>query len=152
MVLVLLTGPAMIVYGQHLVNIDEELAQTGTHTTGIIVDFNDVNKASARDITVEFMSLDGTYHRTWADVDHDEHPAVGDVVDVVYRELDPSHAIVLGYESDGDFFRGAGTMLTLLFGGIGIVAAISALVGRRKRRKQPAPETAMTTKYPNMKP
>jgi hypothetical protein len=137
-VLVLCLGPAMIVFGQHLINIDEELARTGTHTTGTIVEFDDVTKASERDIEVEFMSLDGTYHVTWAAVDHDQHPEVGSYVTVVYREADPSHAIVLGYESDGVWFRGAGTLITALFVMIGVIVAISVAVGRSKRRKNAA--------------
>lgn len=144
MVLVLLLGPAMIVFGQYLVNIDEELKQTGTQTTGIIIDFDDVNKASEREITVQFMSEDGSYHRTWADVDHDAHPVVGDAVTVVYRGVDPSHATVLGYDSDGAWFRGAGTLVTFLFVVIGMVVVISVLLGRRKRKKRVAAEMAPT--------
>jgi hypothetical protein len=139
-VIVLLLGPAMIVFGQHLINMDEELAQTGSYTTGTIIDFDDVTKASARDIEVEFMSLDGTLHRTWADVDHDQHPEIGAEVTVVYRERDPSHAIVLGYESDGVWFRGAGTMVTAILVLVGVIVMISAAVGRLKRRRMHTPD------------
>ncbi|MEQ7739807.1 DUF3592 domain-containing protein, partial [Escherichia coli] len=115
-VAVLLLGPAMIIYGQHLINLDEDLARTGTKTAGVVIHFDDdVTKASQRRMQVEFFSLDGEYHRTWASVDHDQHPELGDEATVVYRGVDPNHAIVLGFESDGVWFRGAGTVMTLLF-------------------------------------
>lgn len=50
---------------------------------------------------VEFTPLDGIYHSTWASVDHDQHPIVGEEVTAIYRQQDPGHAIVPGYESDG---------------------------------------------------
>lgn len=136
-VVVLLLGPAMIVFGQHLIKIDEELSQTGARTTGTIIEFDDVIKASDRDIKVEFLSSDWAYHVTWAAVDHDQHPEVGAEVTVVYREQDPSHAIVLGYESDGVWFRGAGTVITGLFLAIGLFLTICFLLGGAKRRKTP---------------
>jgi hypothetical protein len=57
---------------------------------------------------------------------------------VVYREQDPSHAIVLGYESGGVWFRGAGTLVTALFVMIGMILGISVAVGQSKRRKKTA--------------
>ena len=77
-------------------------------------------KASEREIKVEFQSGDGFVHYTWVTVDHDQHPVVGEEVTVVYRESDPGNATVLGYESDGVFFRGAGVVLTAHFWGIGV--------------------------------
>jgi cytochrome c oxidase assembly protein Cox11 len=141
-VMVLLIGPAMFVLGQYFINIDEELALTGTQTTGIIVDFDDVNKASDRDIKVEFMSLDGAYHYTWAPVDHDQHPVVGEDVTVIYREQDPGHAIVSGYESQGVWLRGAGTVVTGILVLIGWFVAVPLLLGRFRHRKQAEPSQA----------
>jgi hypothetical protein len=143
-VLVLLLGPAMIVFGQHLINVDEDLARTGTQTSGVVIHFDDVSKASQRRMQVEFVSVDGEYRRTWVSVDHDQHPELGDETTVIYRELDPSHAIVPGYESDGVWFRGAGTVVTSLFVGIGIFLAICLFLGARKRRKQRPLETVTT--------
>lgn len=127
----------MILFGQHLINIDEELARTGTQTSGVVIQFDDdITKASQRRMQVEFFSLDGEYHRAWVSVDHDQHPELGDEATVIYRESDPSHAIVPGFESDGVWFRGAGTAVTLLFVGIGVILAIAFLLGVRQRAKQ----------------
>ena len=134
-VLALLMGPAMIIFGQLAINADEELARTGTQTTGIVIQFDEGIEASDRDIQVEFMALDGSYHTTWTQVEHDQHPAVGDEVSVIYREGDPGHAIVLGHESDGEWFRGAGAVITGLLLLAAVVVLVFAAAGRRKRRK-----------------
>jgi uncharacterized protein DUF3592 len=88
--LVLCLGPVLIGVGSHQINADAELVQTGERATGTIVRFDDVSKASERDIKVEFQSAGGSPHFTWATVDHDQHPVVGEEVTVVYRALDPS--------------------------------------------------------------
>lgn len=136
--LVLCLGPVLIVVGSLLMNADEELIRTGERTAGTIVDFDDVSKASQRDIKVEFRTADGLVHVTSVAVDHDQHPLVGEEVTVVYQESDPARAAVLGFESDGVFLRGAGFLLTFLFGGISVFAFISYLLGRRKKRKKRA--------------
>ncbi len=123
-VLVLCLGPVLIVVGSVMVNADEALARTGAQATGTIVDFDDVNKASQRRITVDFTTADGSPHRTFAAVEHNQHPAVGGDATVVYAEDDPGRAIVVGYESDGVWFRGAGVVLTMIFAAIGLLAAI----------------------------
>jgi hypothetical protein len=69
-------------------------------------------------------------------VDFEQHPVVGEEVTVAYREADPGQATVLGFESDGVFFRGVGTVLTCIFGGIGIFLFICYLLGVRKDRKK----------------
>ncbi len=120
-VLVVLLGPVMFVVGNSMIGADEELERTGVHAAGTIVHFDDVTKASQRRIKVEFYAGDASVHATFAAVDHDQHPVVGGEVKVVYAEQDPGRAIVLGYESDGVWFRGAGTMLILIFGGLGVV-------------------------------
>lgn len=136
-VLVLGLGPVLIGVGTHLINADEELVRTGERAAGTIVDFNDVSKASNRKITVEFQSADGLVHVTRATVDHDQHPVVGEDVTVVYRAYDPGQATVLGFESDGVFLRGVGTILTLIFGGIVVFVTIGSLRrARRDRRKR----------------
>ncbi|WP_254678854.1 DUF3592 domain-containing protein [Arthrobacter sp. 24S4-2] len=134
--LVLCLGPVLIGVGSHQINTDAELVQAGERVTGTIVQFDDVSKASERDIKVEFQSTDGSAHFTWATVDHDQHPVVGEEVTVVYRALDPSQATVLGFESDGVFFRGLGIFLTAIFGGIGVFLALRYLLGRRKDRRK----------------
>jgi hypothetical protein len=131
--LVLCLGPVLIVVGTLLIDADDELARSGEQTVGTIVDFDDVRKASARDIKVEYQSVDGFVHYTSAAVDHDQHPVVGEEVTVVYRESDPGHAVVLGYESDGVFLRGVGVVLTLIFGGIGAFVFLSYVLGLRKK-------------------
>lgn len=123
-VLVLCLGPIFIVVGSVMVNADEELARTGARTTGTIVHFDDVTKASQRRITVDFTTTDGTPRRTFAAVKHDQHPVVGGDATVLYAENDPSRAVVAGYESDGVWFRGAGVFLTMIFGAIGLLAAV----------------------------
>jgi hypothetical protein len=136
--LVLCLGPVLIVVGTLLIDADDELARSGERTAGTIVDFDDVRKASARDIRVEYQSADGFVHYTSAAVDHDQHPVVGEEVTVVYSESDPGQATVLGYESDGVFLRGVGVVLTLIFGGIAVIAFLLGLrkkTGRTRRSK-----------------
>lgn len=134
-VAVLCLGPVLIGVGNHLINVDEELTRTGTHTSGTIVDFDDVTKASERRMEVDFVSADGTLHRTWAAVDHDQHPIIGEDVTVVYREQNPGNAVVLGFESDGVWFRGVGVVLTAIFGGLGVIAVVAFLVGYLRKGK-----------------
>lgn len=128
-VLVLCLGPIMIGAGSFMINADEELARTGARATGTIVHFDDVTKASQRRIRVDFTTPDGSAHRTFAAVDHDQHPVVGTDVPVIYAEDDPGRAIIPGYESGGEWFRGAGVVLTALFGGIGTLAVVLMGVG-----------------------
>ncbi|MBT2596186.1 DUF3592 domain-containing protein [Arthrobacter sp. ISL-72] len=128
--LVICLGPILIGVGTHLVDVDEELAQTGAQVAGTVVKFDDdVTKASARRMKVEFQAWDGSDHATWAAVDHDQHPAVGDEVTVAYREQDAGQAIVLGFESDGVWLRGVGVVLTVIFGGLGLIFVIAFLRG-----------------------
>ncbi|MFP3461320.1 DUF3592 domain-containing protein [Arthrobacter globiformis] len=118
MVLVLvmvLAGPVMIGVGSRMADVHDEIARTGVHTTGTIVDFNDARRASQRDIRVRYTSADGTARVTSATVDHRQQPAEGGVVTVAYREQEPGKAVVLGYESDGVTVRGIGTILTMIF-------------------------------------
>jgi hypothetical protein len=131
--LVVFLGPVLIVVGTLHIDADEELARSGERTVGTIVDFDDVRKASARNIRVEYQALDGLVHHTSASVDHDQHPVVGEEVTVVYSESDPDQATVVGYESGGEFLRGAGVILTLIFGGIAVFAFLSRLLGLRKK-------------------
>ncbi|MHC6228219.1 DUF3592 domain-containing protein [Arthrobacter sp. MMS24-T111] len=128
-VLVLCLGPILIGVGSFMINADEELARTGARATGTIVHFDDVTKASERRIRVDFTTPDGSAHRTFAAVDHDQHPVVGTDVPVIYAEDDPGRAIVPGYESDGEWFRGAGVVLTVIFGGIGVLAVVLRRIG-----------------------
>ncbi|NUT73139.1 DUF3592 domain-containing protein [Pseudarthrobacter sp. C4D7] len=136
--LVLCLGPVLIVAGIVMTNADEDLARTGAQATGTIVRFDDVNKASKRRITVDFEAADGSPHRTFAAVDHDQHPVVGGEATVVYAQDDPGRTVVVGYESDGVWFLGAGVVLTFIFGGIGVLAAIirgvAAVRGNLRRR------------------
>jgi hypothetical protein len=130
----LLAGPVMIGIGSSMTDSDGELARTGTRVTGTIVDFDDVRKASNRDITVEYMSADGVSRRTFANVDHEQHPTVGDDVTVIYSDSNPGKAVVVGYESDGVSVRGIGTLFTLVF----TIPLSLALITKklRKRRKE----------------
>ena len=134
--LVLCLGPVLIGAGTHQINADEELVRTGEHAPGTIVDFSDVRKASNRKITVEFQSADGLVHVTGAAVDHDQHPVVGEEVTVVYRALEPGDARVVGFESDGVFLRGVGTILTLIFGGIAFFVTVGSLRRARRNRRE----------------
>lgn len=132
--LLLLGGPVMIGIGSSMTDSDEELARTGTQVTGTIVDFDDVRKASNRDITVDYVAADGTGYSTVATVDHDQHPMVGDEVTVIYSESNPGKAVVVGYESDGVSVAGIGALFTLIFTvPLGLVLIIKKF---RKRRKQ----------------
>ena len=134
-VLFLALGPVMIGIGTSLSSADAELVRTGERATGTIVNFNDVRKASSRDIDVEFQSADGRFHSVDVPVDHDQHPVVGDEVTVAYRESNPEDATVLGFESDGDFLTGAGGIVTFIFWAIAIPLTIKSLVRAGKRRK-----------------
>jgi hypothetical protein len=130
----ILAGPVMIGVGSQMADDDAVIAQTGTRTAGTIIDFQDTRRASQRDITVAYTSTDGTDRRTFASVDHDQHPVVGEDVTVVYREQQPDEAVVLGYESDGISVRGIGTILTLIFTTTGLI-----LIIRRRRRIKRTP-------------
>jgi hypothetical protein len=134
-VLLFVLGPVMIGIGTHLSSADAELVRTGERATGTIVNFNDVRKASSRDIDVEFQSADGQFHSVEVPVDHEQHPVIGEEVTVAYRESDPEDATVLGFESDGDFLTGAGGIVTFIVWGIAIPLTIKSLVRAGKRRK-----------------
>ncbi|WP_395403440.1 DUF3592 domain-containing protein [Arthrobacter sp. UC242_113] len=132
--LLLLTGPVLIGIGSLMTDADEELERTGVHTTGTIVDFDDVRNASKRDITVHYMSADGAEHSTFASVDHDQQPKVGDDVTVIYREQNPSQAVVVAYRDGGVSVGGIGALFTLIFT---IPLGLTLIIMKfRKRRKQ----------------
>ncbi|MBT2588522.1 DUF3592 domain-containing protein [Arthrobacter sp. ISL-95] len=132
--LLLLTGPVMIGIGSSMNDSDEELARTGLHTTGSIVDFADVRKASNRNITVQYIDADGTGYSTFASVNHGQHPTVGADVTVIYSESHPGKAVVVGYESDGNSVRGIGALFLLIFTfPLGLILIIKKL---RKSRRQ----------------
>lgn len=135
-VLVLLLGPVMIGLGSFMIGADEDLARSGVQATGTIVHFDDVTKASERRMKVEFISGDGASHATWATVDHDQYPIVGDATTVIYAEHDPGRAIVPGYESDGVWVRGVGTVLTFIFASLGLVVVLLMLGAYLKGRSQ----------------
>ncbi len=138
-VLVICLGPILIGVGSFMINADEELARTGTQATGTIVHFKDVTKASSRRMQVEFTAADGLPHRTFAAVDHDQHPVVGSEATVVYAENDPARAVVLGYESDGVWFRGVGIVLTVIFGGLGLLLCLGVgTAALRAKFRKPA--------------
>ncbi|MDQ1052852.1 hypothetical protein QE394_000780 [Arthrobacter sp. SORGH_AS 212] len=135
-VLVLLLGPVMIGLGSFMIGADEDLARSGVQATGTIVHFDDVTKASERRMKVEFTSGDGASHATWATVDHDQYPIVGDATPVIYAEHDPGRAIVPGYESDGVWVRGVGMVLTFIFASLGLVVVLLMLGAYLKGRSQ----------------
>lgn len=134
--LVLCLGPVLMVVGTLQINADEDLVRTGEQVAGTITEFHDRSNASKRRMKVEFQSADGSLHYEWIAVDYEQHPVVGEEVTVVYRESDPGQATVLGFESDGVYFRGVGTVLTCIFGGIGIFLFICYLLGVRQDRKK----------------
>ncbi|XTR51480.1 hypothetical protein ACOM2C_15145 [Pseudarthrobacter sp. So.54] len=68
-------------------------------------------------------------------MDHDQHPVIGEDVTVVYREQSPGNAVVLGFESDGVWFRGVGVVLTSIFGGLGVIAVGALLIGYLRKGK-----------------
>lgn len=136
--LVLAIGPVLIGAGTYQIDADEQLVRTGERAVGSIVDFSDARKASNRRITVEFLTADGSVHVARAAVDHDQHPVVGEEVTVVYPASDPDEATVVGFESDGVFLRGVGTILTLVFGGIAVFASIGFRRRARSNRRERA--------------
>lgn len=134
MALLLLTGPVMIGIGSSMTDSDEELARTGIHTTGTIVDFDDVRNASKRDIRVEYAADGGTGHFTIATVKHDQYPTVGEDVTVIYSESNPEDALVVGYGSDAVSVGGIGALFMLIFTiPLGLILIIKKL---RKRTNQ----------------
>ncbi|MFF2316519.1 DUF3592 domain-containing protein [Arthrobacter sp. NPDC058097] len=114
-VVLVLAGPVMIGVGSRVADAHEDLARTGVHTTGTVLDFNDARRASQRDIRVRYTTADGTDRVISATVGHGQQPTDGAEVTVVYREEEPGQAIVLGYESYGITVRGVGTILTMIF-------------------------------------
>ncbi|UUL76185.1 DUF3592 domain-containing protein [Pseudarthrobacter sp. Fe7] len=132
--IVLIVGPGLMVMGTVMINADSELSRAGVQSTGTVTDFNDTQRASNRDIKVRYTSADGAEHVVTASVDHDQHPAVGDPVTVAYDSQQPSHAVVLGFESGGVSLRGVGTVLTFVAAGIGLIAVIMSAVQKRRSR------------------
>ncbi|MFC4395541.1 DUF3592 domain-containing protein [Arthrobacter sedimenti] len=133
--IVLLVGPGLMVVGTMMIDADAELSRTGMQSAGTVIDFNDSQRASNRDIKVRYTSMDGTEHVVSASVDHDQHPAVGDPVTVAYDSQQPSRAVVLGFESGGVILRGVGTVLTLLAAGIGLAAGVLGAIQKRRSRR-----------------
>jgi hypothetical protein len=134
-VLVLSLGPVSIGVGTQMINADAELERSGERATGTITAFHDEWQASDRKMKVEFPSRNGSLHYKWVSVDYHQHPLVGGEVTMAYRDDDPGQATALGYESDGVWWRGVGTVLTCLFGGIGVLAFFFWR-GLRKDRKR----------------
>ena len=130
----MLVGPALMVTSYQQVDADEELARTGVQVSGTITYFSDTRKASNRDITVEYVAADGVTRYVNAAVDHEQHPSVGEQVTVAYSEQDPNQAIVLGYESKGEFLGGVGLILTAIFTTLGVIIIVTGL--RRRRRDE----------------
>ena len=130
--IVLLAGPGLMVLGTVMIDADAELSRTGVQSTGTITDFNDTQRASSRDIKVQYTSTDGAEHVVSASVDHDQHPEVGTPVTVVYDGQEPSRAVVLGFESGGVSIRGVGTILTLVAALVTLIAFIMRNAGKRR--------------------
>ncbi|WP_285245814.1 DUF3592 domain-containing protein [Pseudarthrobacter sp. fls2-241-R2A-127] len=130
--LVLLAGPGLMVLGTVMIDADAELSRTGVQSTGTITDFNDTQRASSRDIKVQYTSTDGAEHVVSASVDHDQHPEVGTPVTVVYDGQQPSRAVVLGFESGGVSIRGVGTILTLVAALVTLIGFIMRVSGKRR--------------------
>ena len=133
--IILLVGPGLMVLGTVIIDADSELSRTGVQSAGTVTDFNDTQRASNRDIKVRYTSMDGDEYVVSANVDHDQHPEVGDPVTVAYDSEQPSHAVVLGFESDGVSLRGVGTVLTLVAIVIGLAAVIMRAVQKRRSRR-----------------
>ncbi|UZX05316.1 DUF3592 domain-containing protein [Arthrobacter sp. CDRTa11] len=138
MVLFLGIGPALIVVGTVLADADDELARTGEQVSGTIVRFVDTNKASDRNIRVEYQSADGEFRYVSASVDHDQEPVVGDEVTVVYQADQPGRATVLGFESGGVSVRGIGVLLMFIFDGLALAVTIGGMFRRRSRKRKAA--------------
>ena len=130
----MLAGPGLMAASYQQVDADEELARTGVQVSGTITYFSDARKASNRDITVEYVAADGVSRYASAPVDHEQHPSVGEQVTVAYREQNPEQAVVLGYESNGEFLGGVGRILTAVFTTLGLILIVSRL--RRRRRNK----------------
>lgn len=130
--LVVLAGPGLMVLGTVMIDADAELSRTGVQSTGTITDFNDTQRASSRDIKVQYTSTDGAEHVVSASVDHDQHPEVGTPVTVVYDGQQPSRAVVLGFESGGVSIRGVGTILTLVAALVTLIGFIMRVSGKRR--------------------
>lgn len=130
--IVLLAGPGLMVLGTVMIDADAELSRTGVQSTGTITDFNDTQRASSRDIKVQYTSTDGAEHVVSASVDHDQHPEVGTPVTVVYDGQEPSRAVVLGFESGGVSIRGVGTILTSVAALVTLIAFVMRVAGKRR--------------------
>lgn len=139
--LFLVGGPALLAWGATDVDHHQELVEEGTRTEGTVVSFADSNRASQRDVVVEFVAEDARIYTASALADHSQHPDVGSTVTVAYDRGDPEDNALVGYETSGSSLLGIGVILTLIGYGVLTLVGVSVLARRRRmrraRRRQP---------------
>ncbi|MGM1029944.1 MAG: DUF3592 domain-containing protein [Actinomycetota bacterium] len=135
LILLVLLGPALFVVGQVNVRADAALGRDGARALGTVVSFADTQRASQRDVRVDFVAADGITRTVSAHADHDQHPAPGDAAEVAYDQADPERAVVLGYDSTWQPVAGLGLVLSVITIGIGAAALVSLAVRARRSRQ-----------------
>lgn len=146
----LIVGPALLAWGASDVSRHETLVEVGVRAEGMVVAFADSNRASQREVDVEFLAEDARTYTAYALADSTQHPDVGATLTVAYDRDDPENNAVVGYETSGSSLLGMGVILTLIpLGLLALVGVGVVMSGRRARRRarakpaghQPAPTT-----------
>lgn len=130
----LVTGLAMVAIGSVLVAADNNLLETGSRTTGTVIDVNDGPEASDHRFAAEYSPSDASRHMVWADWAPDAKPEVGNTVTVVYRSDDPDSAVIEGHGAPGQSVLGLGVVFTVVLGGTGLMMAFAFRRGNKRRR------------------
>lgn len=130
-----IVGPVLLGWGAVDVRHHETLVDEGVRAEGTIVEFADANRASRREVEVEFVAEDARIHSAFALADSEQHPEVGTTATVAYDLDDPEDNAVVGYQASGSSLLGMGVILTAISLGLLAVGA-GVLVSRRRTRRR----------------
>lgn len=135
LVLLGLLGPVLFVVGTVGVQADASLERDGARVTGTVTSFADAQRHTRRDVRVSYVADDGIERTVVVNADHDQHPAPGQPVQVVYDPSDPERAVVAGLDSTWQPVMGLGLILSALTLGIVVAVGVGGAVRRSRRAR-----------------